>query len=242
VGRTRRVVSLVPSATETLRALGVEPVACTRFCEQPDLPTVGGTKDPDVDAIIGLAPDLVVVNDEENRYEDAARLLDAGLALHSMSPRTVADVGSAVRALCELVGVVVPGGFGAGQWTAWLEEQLGATTGSFRAGCTFVWRRPWTALGADTYGSSVLELCGLANVFGAEPDRYPQVSLEEVAMLAPEVVVLPSEPYPFGGRHVDEVAGALPGVRPILVDGRDLFWWGIRTPEALPRVRQALAP
>ncbi len=73
-----RVVSLVPSATETLRALGVTPVACTRFCEQPDLETVGGTKDPQVDAIVALAPDLVVVNDEENRREDADALVAAG--------------------------------------------------------------------------------------------------------------------------------------------------------------------
>ena len=74
-----RVVSLVPSVTETLLAWGIEPVACTRFCEQPDLPHVGGTKDPDLASIIGLAPDLVVLDREENRKEDAEALASAGM-------------------------------------------------------------------------------------------------------------------------------------------------------------------
>ena len=77
-----RVASLVPSATESLRALGVEPIACTRFCEQPDLPTVGGTKDPDVDAIVELGPDLVVLDEEENRREDHDALVARGMPVH----------------------------------------------------------------------------------------------------------------------------------------------------------------
>ena len=86
-------------------------MACTRFCEQPDLPTVGGTKNPDVEAIIGLEPDLVIVNDEENRIEDADALAAAGLRVHSMSPRSVADVGPAVVALSDAVGVDAPAPF-----------------------------------------------------------------------------------------------------------------------------------
>src|SRR5262249_44632946 len=117
-----RVVSLVPSATETLRALGVTPVACTRFCEQPDLPTVGGTKNPDVPAIVALVPDLVVVNDEENRREDADALAAAGVAVHSMSPRAVVDVAGAVRALAAAVDVAVPPPFDAGEWAAWMDS------------------------------------------------------------------------------------------------------------------------
>ena len=77
-----RVVSLVPSVTETLLAWGLTPVACTRFCEQPSLPHVGGTKDPDIDAIVALQPDLVVLDREENRRPDAEALEAAGLRLH----------------------------------------------------------------------------------------------------------------------------------------------------------------
>ena len=104
----RRVISLVPSVTETLLAWGIRPVACTRFCEQPDLPTVGGTKDPDVQAVIGLVPDLVVMCDEENRREDADALVAAGVAVHGCSPRSVADVGPALESLAEAVGAAPP--------------------------------------------------------------------------------------------------------------------------------------
>ena len=112
--RPPRVVSLVPSASETLVALGVVPVACTRFCELDGVPTIGGTKRPDVPAIIDLAPDLVVVNDEENRWDDAAAMIDAGLSVHSMSPRSAYDVGGEVRALAARLDVSVPQPFGSG--------------------------------------------------------------------------------------------------------------------------------
>jgi ABC-type Fe3+-hydroxamate transport system substrate-binding protein len=220
----RRVVSLVPSATESLRALGVDPIACTRFCEQPDLPTVGGTKDPDVAAIVALAPDLVVVNDEENRREDADALVEAGLALHSMSPRAVADVGPAVAALAARVGRDAP------------DAPLPPARPAGGAAVTFVWRRPWMTQRADTYGASVLAHLGWSNPFAAAPERYPETDLAAVAALAPDVVVLPSEPYPFKGRHRDEVEAALPEARVVLVDGRDLFWWGTRTPAAITRL------
>ena len=155
-----RVVSLVPSASETLVALGVAPIACTRFCELDDVPIVGGTKRPDVRAIVDLAPDLVVVNDEENRWDDAAALIDAGLAVHSMSPRSVHDVGGEVRAL---------------------------------------------------------------------------------AARAPNLVILPSEPYAFGPEHGREIELEVGGVPIVFVDGRDLFWWGIRTPAAAGRIAAVLA-
>ena len=234
---TPRVVSLVPSATETLRALGVTPLACTRFCEQPDLQTVGGTKNPDVAAIVALAPDLVVVNDEENRREDADALAAAGLSVHSMSPRSVVDVGEAVRALVEAIGAAVPSPFGADEWNAWVASVRVARA---RDAFVAVWRRPWMSLAADTYGASLLDLLGVGNVFADAGDRYPEVRLDDVVARAPDVIVLPSEPYAFGPRHADELSRAVPGVPVVFVDGRDLFWWGIRTPAAAARLARAL--
>ena len=117
--------------------------------------------------------------------------------------------------------------------------------GSVRVGHTHdafvaVWRRPWMSLAADTYGASLLALLGVGNVFGDAGERYPEVELEDVAARAPGVILLPSEPYAFEPRHADEIARAVPGVPVVLVDGRDLFWWGIRTPEAAARLARAL--
>ena len=232
-----RVVSLVPSASETLVALGVAPVACTRFCELDGVPAVGGTKNPDVAAIVALAPDLVVVNDEENRWDDANALIEAGLAVHSMSPRSVHEVASEVRTLAERVGAAVPAPFGTDDWDAWMASVL-----SPRWYDAFipVWRRPWMSMATDTYGSSLLDLLGVSNVFADSLHRYPVVALTEVAARAPNLVVLPSEPYAFVPEHAREIRRQVPGVPVVFVDGRDLFWWGIRTPAAAARLAAAL--
>ncbi len=236
-----RVVSLVPSATETLLALGVTPIACTRFCEQPGIDTVGGTKDPDVAGISLLRPDLVVVNDEENRFDDVDRLRKLGLPIHEMSPRSVAEVGPAVAALAAAVGAELPEPFGPEAWGAWREPRRRQRRGEPRRTFVPVWRRPWMTLAGDTYGSSLLQLLGCFNVFTNGGVRYPTVELAEAAGRTPDLVLLPTEPYPFKERHVAEVAEALPDAEVTIVDGQDLFWWGIRTPAAVDRLSAALA-
>jgi len=234
-------VSLVPSATETLLALGVAPVACTRFCEQPGIPTVGGTKNPDVAAVVALAPDLVVMNDEENRREDFDALRAAGITVHSMSPRRVEDVGAAVRALGDATDGTVPPDARTDRWDQRLDAvRTGAARGARPLAVTFVWRRPWMTLSATTYGSSLLELLGFDNAFASTADRYAEVTLAEVTARDPAVVLLPTEPYPFGPRHRREVEAALPDAAVRFVDGRDLFWWGIRTPDAAARLSASL--
>jgi ABC-type Fe3+-hydroxamate transport system substrate-binding protein len=224
-----RVVSLVPSVTETLATLGVEPVACTRFCERPDLRHVGGTKDPDIAAIVALAPDLVVLDDEENRRDDADTLAAAGLTLHVTHVRTVDDVAPTLAALGEAVGVALP------------PVDLPTITDALRLRAFVpIWRRPWMSMSADTYGTSLLARIGV-DVIDAAPgstDRYPVIDLADVTTAQPDVVLLPSEPYPFAERHIAEITDAL-GVRVHLVDGQDLFWWGTRTPAAIARLSDA---
>jgi ABC-type Fe3+-hydroxamate transport system substrate-binding protein len=224
-----RVVSLVPSVTETLLAWGLTPVACTRFCEQPDLPHVGGTKDPDVDAIVALAPDLVVMCVEENRREDAGALAAAGLVTASLSVDSVQDVAPALQMLAGLVGV---------DPAVVATVDAGPAPPDAPRAFVPIWKRPWMTLSGGTYGSSLLASAGVANVFADAPDRYPTVTLDEARARHPDVVLAPSEPYPFGERHVP----LLEEVAPVaLVDGQDLFWWGSRTPAALARLR-AQAP
>jgi hypothetical protein len=202
---------------------------------------VGGTKNPDLAAVVALRPDLVVVNDEENRVEDARVLEAAGLRLHSMSPRAVADVGPAVVALAAAVGAAVPPPFAEPDWSGWLDATRAAAGGTARTAAVLVWRRPWMTLAADTYGSSVLDLLGVGNVCADADVRYPEVVLADLAARRPTLVVLPDEPYPFGERHVPEIEAALEPARAVLVDGRDLFWWGTRTPDAVTRLEARLA-
>ena len=234
-----RVVSLVPSVTETLLAWGITPVAVTRYCEQPGLAAVGGTKDPDVAAIVALGPDLVVVNDEENRREDADALRAEGLTLHVTSVHSVADVAPCLAALAAAVAAspMAPAvRFVSPQGDEAHRRRAGATA---RRAFVPIWRRPWMTMNADTYGSSVLAALGVVNVFGPDPDRYPTVTLDAAADHRPDVVLAPSEPYPFRARHVEELRAVAPHVR--LVDGQDLFWWGVRTPAALERLAQSIA-
>jgi ABC-type Fe3+-hydroxamate transport system substrate-binding protein len=216
-----RVVSLVPSATETMIAWGVTPVACTRFCEQPGLRTVGGTKNPDVRAIVDLAPDLVVLDEEENRREDHDELLAAGLAVHVLAVRSVEDVAAQLPELALAVGAE-PGA---------LAPEPVLPRRDLRAFVP-IWRRPWMGLGQGTYGASLLELLGIA-VVPTGCGRYDPVELEDVARETPDVVIAPSEPYSFADEHLLELGAIAPTVR---VDGHDLFWWGVRTPGAARRL------
>jgi len=217
-------VSLVPSVTETLLAWGIQPVACTRFCEQPSLHHVGGTKDPDVAAIADLGPDLVVVDEEENRREDHDALVALGVPVHVLAVRDLAHLDGQLAGLADAVSAT---------W-----EPIGAVDEPPTTARAYVpiWKRPWMALGEPTYGSAVLRALGIANV--AAPDgAYPELDLATARSRGADLVIAPSEPYPFAERHRAE----LEQVAPVLfIDGRDLVWWGARTKGALSRLRQVL--
>jgi ABC-type Fe3+-hydroxamate transport system substrate-binding protein len=225
-----RVVSLVPSVTETLLAWQITPAAVTRFCEQPDLPHVGGTKNPDVEAIVALGPDLVVLCDEENRREDAGALESAGVPIHVMTVESVDAVAPELRRLADALNVDVS-----------IDDLLPAsTTPAPRPPLQVfvpIWRRPWMSMNESTYGSSLLASIGVDNVYRGATLRYPTVTLEEARARQPDVVLAPSEPYPFEERHRTE----LETVAPVeFVDGQDLFWWGVRTNAARERLRHQL--
>jgi ABC-type Fe3+-hydroxamate transport system substrate-binding protein len=222
----RRIVSLVPSATETLLAWGITPVAVTRFCEQPSLRSVGGTKDPDVAAIVGLHPDLVVVCDQENRREDFDALVAAGVAVHAIRITHVDHVGpqmEALRAVLDLpfiaqASVAVPR---VKATRAWIP----------------IWKRPWMTISGDTYGSTLLASIGVENILHDHADRYPTIEIDAIRLLKPDVVLAPSEPYPFAERHRALLSTVAPTV---FIDGQDLFWWGARTEAARERLADAL--
>lgn len=249
-----RIVSLVPSLTEALFALGLgdRVVGVTEWCVHPAaavaaLPKVGGTKNPDLAAIRALAPDLVIANQEENKRRDVERLEAAGVPVWVTYPRTVADgvallreialAGEADRALREIVQPVEQ---------ALAEAQASRPAGGPKVFCP-IWKKPWMAVGADSYAHDLLTLCGGENVFAARSDRrYPIVHEEEIVAAAPEVVLLPDEPYPFGPADAAEIAGlpvpAARNGRVHCIDGTLLTWYGPRVGRALATLRPLLEP
>lgn len=219
-----RIISLVPSLTETLTSWRRPPVACTRFCERDDLEHVGGTKDPTLTRIVDLEPDLVVMDAEENRREDYDELVAAGIRVHVTRIRSIHDVDPAMRELSSFVD---------GEWEGLrLSPPRPARSRAFVP----IWRRPWMALGQPTYGASLLNQLGIVTEFD-QLGPYPEVDLDDAAARRPDVVLAPSEPYPFTSRQLDELETVAPT---LFVDGKDLFWWGQRTSVALDRLAHAL--
>jgi ABC-type Fe3+-hydroxamate transport system substrate-binding protein len=226
----RRVVSLVPSLTESIAVTAPELlVGATDWCVHPpdlDVQRVRGTKNPDVRAVVELAPDLVVANEEENRASDLAELRAAGLAVWVTAPRTLR---AAIDSLDRMM------------WACRLDrpEWLAAAVAAWHApppeprrrAFVPIWRRPWMALGRDTFAGDVLAQLGVDNVYATAAERYPKVSLDAARAAGAELVVLPDEPYAFSpDRDRDAFAGW--DVPLAFVSGRHLTWYGPSLVEA----------
>lgn len=250
----RRIVSLVPSLTETCFDVGMgdRVVGITDWCIHPAesvaaLPKVGGTKDADVDAIVALNPDLVIANHEENTRRVVEALEERGLRVWLTYPRTLAE---GARVLHEFAALSPERdraravAFATERAMGLLEEPVSGPRP--RVFCP-IWRDPWMAVGGDTYASDLIERCGGLNVFADARDRrYPIVTLDEVAAAAPDVVLLPDEPYAFG--EIDAIAvraldiPAAHAGRVHLIDGTWVSWYGSRIAKAVGALRSLLGP
>ncbi len=222
-GAPRRVVSLVPSLTDAIEATGPGLVAgATDYCTHPpglDVPRVGGSKYPDVDAVLDLRPDLVVANAEENRPEDVARLRADGVAVWvTTAAATVpAGLGSVRRLLTQGLDLPEPG------WLRAAEDAWRTDVTVWATAIIPVWRRPWVVVGRDTFAGDVLRRLGVANAYADHEDRYPRPPLAELNAVGADLVVLPDEPYEFTATDGPE---AFPGLPYALVNGRQLTWCG----------------
>ncbi|MBD0837945.1 helical backbone metal receptor [Streptomyces sp. TRM68416] len=231
-----RVVSLVPSLTEAvaLSAPGVL-VGATDWCTHPahlDVTRIGGTKNPRTDRILALAPDLVIANEEENRAPDLAALRAAGIEV------LVTEIRDVPQAFSELERVLTR----FGTRPRWLDEAE-ETWSSLPApehrttAVVPIWRRPWMVLGRDTFAGDVLARLGVDHVYATHEERYPRTHLADLRATAPDVVVLPDEPYRF---TADDGPEAFPGLPCALVSGRHLTWYGPSLAEAPRLLRAAL--
>jgi ABC-type Fe3+-hydroxamate transport system substrate-binding protein len=288
-----RIVSLVPSDTHSLVALGVASrlVGRTRYCETPEVahvPVVGGTKDIDVDAVLALAPHLVVANQEENTRPALEALAQRVPVLVSL-PRRVNDGIAHLARLARILGIgateparslirrayqlrdrTLPAGSPRETPVDGLpiveprrskRETDPGDAGRVRAFVP-IWMNPLMTLNADTFGSDVLVQVGIANVFGqrlrlyplaadlgksAPQDaagrdvRYPRISMFEVKERDPALVILPDEPYAFTAEDEAVFRDALPAARIVRVSGKDLFWYGAWTIDAIDRLARELA-
>jgi ABC-type Fe3+-hydroxamate transport system substrate-binding protein len=258
----RRIVSLVPSETESVATLaGIERlVGRTEFCVEPAgeidrVPVVGGTKKHDVARVIALGPDLVLANQEENGRQDVERLIAAGLTVHVSFPCTLRESLAYLEALVRMLEV------GGAPAIDELRAAIDRGPAPVRARVFApIWRDPWMTFDGRTYASDLCAFAGAENAYAdrarrfplaaelgrAEPidagerdTRYPRTSLEEVARRTPSLVLVPDEPYAFSDEDAAELAAIAPTRR---VSGKDLFWYGVRSAGAIARLRALLAP
>jgi ABC-type Fe3+-hydroxamate transport system substrate-binding protein len=281
-----RVVSLVPSVTGSLFDLGLGQVlaAVTDYCVYPPegvagLPKIGGTKNPDCDRILALAPDLVIANREQNRRDDVEALQAAGLTVWVQFPNTVREALNVLWATIRVFEAPQRGhSLAALERSYEIASRAAETEPAVPVFCP-IWREPatsagpaewWMTANRDTYLNDILRICGGANVFAArdrryplaadlDPSRtadppeawrdvrYPRVTSVEMAATAPEVILLPSEPYPFTEADASAFASfpnvpAVQNGRVHLVDGSMLTWPGTRLALALAELPSVLNP
>lgn len=232
-----RILSLVPSVTELLVQWGLaaQLVGRTRYCIEPrwirnSVPTVGGTKDPDLGRIRDLAPDLVILERDENPKAVAEALTAMGIAWLALEIRTVKDCAAALRLLGAKLGVPQVA-----------ETRARALEGSLKKrprkgprALALIWRDPWMSSGPDTYVGDLLRQGGFTPV---GPERYPTLTDAELDALAPRIILLPSEPYRFSGRHRADLQKRFPDAAVHLLDGQALTWYLSRTEEGLELIR-----
>lgn len=228
-----RVVSFVPSWTETLITANIEVVGRTRFCIHPentvkDIPIVGGTKNILIEQVIALKPDLVLFDKEENNLEMHQQCLDSGLNCYATH---VTDLGSCGQELLQL-GKTLNNSY----LSDWGLEYLSLATkpqsqiqksvieGEFERSDRYsyvIWKNPFMCVSPDTFIGDVLRLFEITLEVSAK--KYPEITESE---LKKTFCLFSSEPFPFA-RHISDLKKL--GFRGVLVDGEKLSWYGIRT-------------
>jgi ABC-type Fe3+-hydroxamate transport system substrate-binding protein len=245
-----RIVSLCPSLTELVFDLGrgSELVGITDYCVHPAhgvdaVEKIGGTKTPDVQRIRALAPDVVLLNEEENRIEDAELLRTAGLVCHTSMPRNSAETAAMVRSIAAALGREDAGELIARDIEARSARVRAESEGRPRVPWAYlIWRKPWMSVSDDTFAAHLLNQAGGRNVFADSPDRYPTISAADLAARDPRLVLLCTEPFPFQDEHVRELSEAtgLPHRRFVIADGEYLSWHGSRTPDGIDYARDLI--
>ncbi|MFQ5790838.1 MAG: helical backbone metal receptor [Acidobacteriota bacterium] len=249
----RRIISLVPSVTDTVFALGAGDrlVGITRYCAHPEdarlrLPVVGGTKSPRIEAIRELRPDLVLANQEENGREDV-HALRRSVPVYVAFPRSVPEAIVEIRRLGMLLGREVAAHRLAGELTFQLHRlrEQARRRRPFRY-LYLIWRRPYMAAGPGTFIDAFFREGGGENALPLSSERYPGLEASDIDAARADAVLLSSEPYPFTEDHVGELMrsikeGSRLKKRTLLVDGELLSWHGARLRRGMPYLSRLAA-
>lgn len=250
----QRIVSLVPSITETLFALGAgeKLVGVTEYCTHPPegvavKEKVGGVKNPDLEKIARLRPDLVIANREENHKKHVMRLMAMETQVFVTYPKTVEQgiqmIGDIARVTDteekarEIIGPI--------EETYRETLKIGSRRGRRAVFCP-IWKGPYMSINGDTYINDILWSSGGENIFRNKAERYPRVSMDEVVEALPQVILLPDEPYRFTGDDLPDFMAheQIPAVRERrthLIDGKMIAWYGPRIGDALKTLRELLS-
>ncbi len=233
----RRIVSLVPSVTELLAQwdLAARLVGRTRYCIAPKwfratVPEVGGTKDPNLARIKDLKPDLVILERDENKKAAAEALTALGIPWMALEVRSLDGCAAAWEELGERLGA----GPAAKARALALRAQLKKKPKKGPRTLTLIWQRPWMSAGPDTYLGDLVRHAGFTPI---GPPRWSQLSEAALKALEPEVILLPTEPFRFTRRHVNELQKRFPEAAIHLVDGQAMTWYLSRTEEGLAMLR-----
>ncbi len=240
-----RIISLVPSITQTFYDLGLEKkvVGITNFCPFPTKaqfqPTrVGGPKDPDIEFIQKLKPDLVVANPEENPKELIKRIREK-VPIHIENPKTLNEGLRLITTLGEITGKTKQ----AKKITDEITREINQTQQILKSKnplkCVYlIWKNPYMTINHDTYIHDVLKTCKCLNVFADEKKRYPKVTKAKIKKLGPELIFLPDEPYPFSQKDREDFSDL--GTKTILLDGKPACWYGSKMKGSLTYIREII--
>ncbi|MBO9703096.1 MAG: ABC transporter substrate-binding protein [Sporocytophaga sp.] len=225
----KKIVSLVPSVTEFLFDIGLEKevVGVTKFCKYPDTVSdkmkVGGTKNVDIDKIDSLSPDLIIAHKEENEKSTIDEL-QKKYPVWVGEVKTIDDAFTMMNCLGLMTGKH--------EEVANLVKEIKGSISGFKSStnlraCYLIWKKPFMTVGGDTFINAMMEKAGFENVF-KDRNRYPITDLDEISALAPDIILLSSEPYFFKEKDKAEIEQLCSGQTVKLVNGEIFSWYGSR--------------
>lgn len=238
----KRIISIVPSQSELLWDLGLkkELVGITKFCIHPEemfktIERVGGTKNLNIEKIRLLKPDLIIGNKEENEHSQILELQKEFKVWMS----DIYTLEDALKAINE-TGSLVNKEKEADSMTIKIQDSFRQLKKTNQSVLYFIWKKPYMAAGKATFIGNILTMAGFINCMEEEHLRYPQLTLDDIKKLNPELIFLSSEPFPFNEEHIREIQQVLPHAKICLVDGELFSWYGSRLLQSVEYLNQLI--